>query len=365
MVIEIPPAGDDGSITGTIMDCWQAPLEDVGPAGKDAGKGGKYVVLPPGHTDALPDGFLPLPCRNLEGYALLRSIPKSGSDEDIARAAAYAKRIALYPLSQASSPPATTFVDAIDVVFDSTIPYDLRFFQSLDRIVQHEPWLDRDKAMIDVLRTIGIEKGKPFLPDADRRTLLNAAAIEAHASLDARYEASFAPFYEGAHWSLPFLPELGETVPTGYEKADAYSVDARGLADTYAFSTVKNLGAGQAYLLTIADAEGNPLDGSNAYRLLVPPNAPVKQYWSAVAYDRGTHALMRYVERPNRSSLTPELAKEPDGSIELIFAPIAPTTNANWIPTSAGENFEVMFRFYGPEPAFLDKSWRLPDIELL
>ena len=48
MVIEIPPAGDDGSITGTIMDCWQAPLEDVGPAGKDAGKGGKYVVLPPG-----------------------------------------------------------------------------------------------------------------------------------------------------------------------------------------------------------------------------------------------------------------------------------------------------------------------------
>jgi hypothetical protein len=31
MVLEIPPA-KDGSITGTIMDAWQAALEDVGPA---------------------------------------------------------------------------------------------------------------------------------------------------------------------------------------------------------------------------------------------------------------------------------------------------------------------------------------------
>ena len=365
MVIEIPPAGDDGSITGTIMDCWQAPLEDVGPAGKDAGKGGKYVVLPPGHSDAVPDGFIPLPSRNNEGYALLRSIPKSGSAEDIARAVAYAKRIAFYPLSQSAAPPPTIFIDAIDVVFDSTIPYDIRFFQSLDRIVQHEPWLDRDKAMIDVLRTLGIEKGKEFRPDVDRRMLLGAAALEARDSLDARFEASLAPFYEGAHWSLPFPAELGETVASGYEKTDAYSVDARGVAVSYSFSTVKNVGAGQAYLLTIADADGHPLDGSNAYRLLVPPNPPVKQYWSAVAYDRATHALMRNIERPSRSSLTPELAKEPDGSVELVFAPAAPNEDANWIPTSAGEQFEVVFRFYGPEPAFFDKSWRLPDIELL
>jgi hypothetical protein len=35
VVIEIPPA-DEGSITGTIMDAWQMPLADVGPAGVDA-----------------------------------------------------------------------------------------------------------------------------------------------------------------------------------------------------------------------------------------------------------------------------------------------------------------------------------------
>jgi hypothetical protein len=70
----------------------------------------------------------------------LRSIPKSGSDADVASAVAYSRRVKLYPLSQAAAPPATTFVDVVDVFYDSTIPYDLRFFESLNRIVQSEPW---------------------------------------------------------------------------------------------------------------------------------------------------------------------------------------------------------------------------------
>ena len=46
VVLEIPPA-DDGSITGSIDDAWQCAIADVGPAGTDAGKGGKYLILPP------------------------------------------------------------------------------------------------------------------------------------------------------------------------------------------------------------------------------------------------------------------------------------------------------------------------------
>ena len=156
VVLEIPPA-DEGSITGTVMDVWQSALEDVGPAGVDKGQGGKFLILPPGYKDKVPAGYIPLPSDTYEGYALLRSIPKSGSEPDVARAVAYGKRVKLYPLSQAAKPPATTFVDVVDVVYDSTIPYDLRFFESLNRIVQAEPWLERDKAMIDQLKAIGIE----------------------------------------------------------------------------------------------------------------------------------------------------------------------------------------------------------------
>jgi hypothetical protein len=97
------------------------------------------------YKDKAPDDYIVLPSATYQGYALLRFILQSGSDADIAKAG----DIRVYPLSQAANSPPTTFVNAIDVVFDSTIPYDLRYFQALDRFVQREPWLARDKAMID------------------------------------------------------------------------------------------------------------------------------------------------------------------------------------------------------------------------
>jgi hypothetical protein len=124
-VIEIPPAGD-GVINGSIMDPWQAALEDVGPAGVDKGRGGKYVITPPGYQGAVPDGAIVLPSVNYLGYALLRSILKSGSDADVKTAVAYGQRIKLYPLSQAANPPETVFIDAMGKLYDSTIPYDVR-----------------------------------------------------------------------------------------------------------------------------------------------------------------------------------------------------------------------------------------------
>lgn len=363
MVLEIPPA-DAGSITGTIMDAWQAALEDVGPAGVDKGNGGKYVILPPDHKGAPPNGYIALASMTYQGYALLRSILASTSDTDVQKAVAYAKRIRLYPLSQAGNPPATTFVDAIDVVYDATIPYDVRFFQSLDRIVQTEPWLTRDKVMIDMLKSLGIEKGKPFNPDSKTQDILNAAAREAWAWLDARYEAGFPSFYDGHQWALPALPELAQTFGSFYETPNAYSVDARGLAGSYAYSTVKHLGGGQFYLMTAKDKDGHALDGAGSYRLNVPAAAPIKQFWSAVVYDRATHALIRDVSRASRSSQSQGLQINDDGSVDIFFGPKPPPAKeSNWVPTSPNGKFEVLFRLYGPEKRFFDKKWVLSDIE--
>jgi hypothetical protein len=364
MVLQIPPA-DEGSITGTVMDVWQCPLEDVGPAGVDKGKGGKYLILPPGYKDKLPAGYIPLQSDTYEGYALLRSIPKSGSEADVASAVAYGKRVKFYPLSQAPKSPATTFVDVVDIVYDSTIKYDLRFFESLNRIVQAEPWLERDKAMIDQLKSIGIEKGKDFKPDAKTQDVLNDAVREAHAWLVARYEASFSsPYYKGGHWSLPGSRELFEGQATFFARPDAYPVDVRGVTFSYAYFTPKHPGTGSSYLLTIADKDGRLLDGGTTYRLTVPANAPVRQYWSATVYDRATHAPIRNARWPSRSSQTPGLQKNADGSVDVYFGPRAPAgKESNWVPTSAGCGFEVLFRFYGPEKPLFDKTWRLSDID--
>lgn len=65
MVLEIPPA-DGGAVNGSVMNAWQAPIEDVGPAGVDAGRGGKYLILPPGYSEAIPDGYIPMPSDTFE-----------------------------------------------------------------------------------------------------------------------------------------------------------------------------------------------------------------------------------------------------------------------------------------------------------
>lgn len=366
VVLEIPPA-DEGSITGSVDDAWQNALEDVGLAGVDEGKGGKYLIIPPGDKGQIPIGYIPLPSDTFQGFAILRSNLKSGSDADIAKAVAYGKRIKFYPLAQADKNPSTTFVDAYGVMFDATIPYDLRFFESLHRIVQVEPWLTRDKAMIDMLKSIGIEKHKPFTPDAKTRSILEDAAREAHALIEMRYEAVFVPpFNQGSHWALPASAEVIEGMSDFFAKPDSYPTDGRGIAYSMAYFSAKHLGTGQFYLMTIKDKEGQSFDGKNTYRLTVPEDAPVKLYWSATVYDRETHALIRNQKWSSRGSNTPGLQKNAEGAVDIYFGPKPPEgKESNWVPTSAEGKFEVLFRFYGPEKSLFDKTWKLPDIEKL
>ena len=148
-------------------------------------------------------------------YALFRSNLKSHGDADVAKSLAYGKRVKVYPLSQASNPPATVFTDVKDVDFDSTIRYDASFFEGLNRIIQSEPWLDRDRVMIDQLKSLGIEKGKPFAPTAATRETLDAAIREAHMCLAARYDAGLPPFFDGTHWTFPAPQQLIKDVQAG------------------------------------------------------------------------------------------------------------------------------------------------------
>lgn len=364
VVLDLPPGDANGSFNGNIVTVWQMPLEDAGLLGLDKGKGGKYVVLPPDYKASVPAGFISLPSDTFGGYALIRSNLKSHGDADVQASIAYGKKVKVYPLAQAANPPPTVFTDVKDSVFDSTIRYDASFFEHLDRIVQGEAWLDRDRVMIDPLKSLGIEKGKPFKPDAPTRALLDQGAREAQAYLEAKYDAGLPAFWTGSRWAVPALPELVKAAQAEFNEADAYPVDARGLAYTYGYIGIKRLGAGQFYLISIRDKDGDGFDGSRTYRLTVPANPPVEQYWSVTAYDRQTHALIKIMSRASRSSQIPELQKNADGSIDIWFGPRAPAgKDANWVPTDPARKFELMFRLYGPRKELFDKAWKLPDVE--
>ena len=163
----------------------------------------------------------------------------------------------------------------------------------------------------------------------------------------------------------PTYPALVQAMQSGYGDPNAYPVDDRGVAYSYAFIGLKRLGAGQMYLISIKDKDGNAFDGAKTYKLTVPPNPPVSQYWSVTAYDRDIHTLIKGMPRASRSSQIPELQKNTDGSVDIYFAPKAPAgKDSNWVPTDPTRQFELMFRAYGPTPAFFQKQWILPDVEL-
>jgi hypothetical protein len=365
VVLDLPSGDKNGSFNGNIVTTWQVPLEDAGLLGADKGKGGKYLILPPGYKGTKPEGYIPLQSDVFGGFMLFRANFKSRSDSDIAASIAYGKRMKVYPLAQAKSPPATVFTDLKDVEFDSTIRYDASFFDHLNRIVQNEPWLARDRAMIDQLKSLGIEKGKPFDPNDATKAIMASAVREAGAWLETKYDAGLPPYFSpSSRWTFPAFPEVIKAAGEGFTDPNSYPVDTRGLGYSYAFVAIKRLGAGQFYLISIRDKDGQSFDGNNTYRLHVPPNVPVEQYWSLTAYDRQTHALIKNMPRASRASNASDVQKNADGSVDIYIGPKAPVgKEANWVPTDPARKFELMFRLYAPTKDFFDKKWALPDVE--
>jgi hypothetical protein len=365
VVLDLPPGDANGSFNGNIVTIWQMPLEDAGLLGADKGAGGKYLVLPPGYSGPKPDGYIALQSDTFGGYMLLRSNLKSHGDADVAASIAYGKQMKIYPLAQAGNPAPTVFTDVKDIDYDTTIRYDASFFEHLDRIVQNEPWLDRDRVMIDPLKSLGIEKGKPFKPDDAANAALASAVREAGAWLEAKYDAGLPPFFSAtSRWTYPTPPDLVKATQEAYADPNLYPIDSRGMVYTYGYIGIKRLGAGQFYSISIRDKDGDAFDGGKTYRLNVPANVPVNQYWSVTAYDRQTHALIKGMPRASRSSQIPELQKNADGSIDIYFGPAAPAgKESNWVPTDPARKFELMARFYAPKKEFFEKTWKLSDVE--
>jgi len=183
VVVEIPAAVGAG-LLGSMVNAWDEPMADVGPAGEDQGKGGRYLLLPPDFKGETPAGYFPVRYPTYNGYALYRAIRAGPTDADVAAALALVKKLRVYPLAQQANPPEQRFIDIHSKTFDGIADFDERFFDRLNRMVQEEPVLPRDLAVMGMLKSIGIEKGKDFKPTAATQSILKSAAQEAQAAGD-------------------------------------------------------------------------------------------------------------------------------------------------------------------------------------
>ena len=361
VVVQIPAAVGAG-LLGSMIDAWDVAMTDIGPAGEDKGKGGKYLLLPPDFKGEAPAGFFALRCPTYNGYALFRAIPAGPTDADVAAALALVKKLRVYPLARQADPPEQRFIDIHGKAFDGIPSFDERFFESLDRMVKEEPVQPRDLVMMGMLMSLGIEKGKEFKPDAATRRVFKEAAQEAHAQFVHDLTSYSAPWWPDRTWSPPDARGL----KTGftYQTPDALDLDARGFANFAAFAMPKKTGESLVYLFTFKDSRGERLSGERAYTVRIPADVPAKQYWSMIVYAVDTAAFFRDAPVVTLDSFSKTMKRNADGSVDVYFGPKAPAgKEANWIYTAPGKAFFPALRCYGPEKPLFEKTWKLPDLE--
>ena len=361
LVLEVPPA-----VLGPMDDAWFRWVTDVGFTGPDKGKGGKYLLLPPDYKGAVPDGYFVARSRTFGNLLFFRTFLKDGDPKP--GVDSVKKNLRVYPLSQAANPAGMKFVNISGKAFNTIGPGDYSSFELLNRIIQDEPSDALDPDTLGLFASIGIEKGKPFAPDARmKKILMDAAAVGDATSRSLTYETRIkdAYFYPNSAWVTPFIGGSYK-----FEQNGAVNLDAKAMFFFYATGitpamTEKMVGQGSQYAGAFVDAKGNPLDGSKTYRLHMLPNIPAKDFWSFTVYDNQTRSMLQTDQQsPAVSSLTKGLLVNADGSVDVYFGPKAPVGKENnWVQTIPGKGWNTLLRLYGPLEPWFNKTWRPGEIE--
>jgi hypothetical protein len=361
LVVEVPPG-----VLGLADDAWMSYVVDLGLAGPDKGKGGKYLFIPPGYTAAVPDGYLVARPRTYNVWIAARGFVVNGDTGPAVKA--FKEKWKVYSLSQAASPPAMNYINGSGLYFNTVHANTFDFYEEINTVVQEEPAGSADPEILGQLAGIGIVKGKPFEPDARMKEILTDAVAIGNATARA---ISFRPrdpafyFYPGeSAWFTPFVGGSSEFIQDNVRLLDArtcFFYLATGITPAM---SVKMVGAGSQYAAATLDADGNYLDGGKNYKLHLPPNIPVKTFWSLIPYDTQTRSVLQTDQRD--TALTSEsgtVKSNPDGSVDVYFGPTAPPgKESNWIQTEPNKGWFTLLRLYGALDPWFDKTWRPGEI---
>jgi hypothetical protein len=364
-VIEMPK----GAYIGLVNDHHQGWVMDMGITGPDAGKGGKYLVLPPDWKGQAPKGYYVGKSKSLATMVAARAVPFGG---DVKGAMDALRRVKIHPLASAASPQALEAIDTTGKPMDvSPLKWEdnMQFWQVLHRVLSAEPLVPNFLPMYGPLAELGIEKGKPFQPDARMTGILERAAKVGRDQLLVSAFDSARPDrinWPDRKWEwVALVPGSAQFETTGgidLEARDRWFAQAIVTSPTM-FSRAAN--ARSLYWLSVRDSTGAWLDGGKNYTLSVPQPVPARLFWSVTIYDAATRSEVQTDQ--NKAALRSlfELKGAPTNQPAVLYVgPSAPAGNQeHWVKTTPGKGWFAYIRIYGPEAAAFDRSWKPGDFE--
>ena len=240
----------------------------------------------------------------------------------------YAQKLRMYYLSDAANPPQQRFVDPINERYPTLPFYDERAFKDLHAIISVEPVNPHDKVMMGMLASLGIEKGKPFAPDETSKRAMRQAAIDAWYFLQHWFD-NFPKdklYWPDRHYASLLQADANKTFTFVYDDhIDLINRAAEYFWCTYMPKVLSDTPATQ-YMMAMADKDGKLLEAGKLYKIDVPAEMPVKQFWALTVYDRATMAFI--YSNTNRTTLSSydldKMKKNADGGVTIYVGPKAP-----------------------------------------
>lgn len=365
-ILEVPK----GVTVGMIADMWEQGPSDIGLFGPNAGEGGVHVIVGPN----TPKDTIPYPADNQrivevetdQAFVLARLL---GTPEEVKELSA---KLKFYSFGEE---PGVKIVSGEDKYVPNYQPRGMAFWELLHLAINKETVRDQDRFFMGWLKTLGIEKGKPFEPtDRQKKILLDGAKTGELMAKSFVYDERIEGVLRQNSWRMVLGGPWGEGIKFTQRMPHYDTFDARArytyeACVTSPAMTVPFADKAQAYIAKFRDDDKKRLKGGNNYVIRIEKDPPAKLFWSIVVYDADTRTILdnREVTEGGKATVgsrTEGLRTNDDGTITMMVGPDAPPAGweANYVRTMPGRGWFPYLRGFGAEPSFFNDEYKLPTV---
>ncbi len=357
VVVSVPDTGGRYYLL-PMLDMWTDVF--ASPGWRTTGtRAGNFIVVPPGWRGdlMLPDDAQRIDAPTPYVWIIGRTKVDGPADYDAVHKIQAGFRITAGSRWGKPPEPVKVRIDpSVDMKTPPKIQVDAmpagKYFAYAAELMKLQPPHITDQPIIAVMKRIGIEPGKSF--DLARADPAVRMGLET-APQDAQKLMA---------WKVPTLA----AVVNGW----SMNTNTMGVYGNYylkrAIIAQQGLGANlpedAIYPLNLGDQAGQPLDGSNRYRLHFEKGEtpPAAAFWSVTLYDQDGFQIANPLNRFAVSSWMP-FKYNSDGSLDLYFQNGSPGADneANWLPAPKGQ-FNLMMRLYAPKADVLAGRWSPPPV---